>query len=168
MCLPSAPKQAAPPPLPDIPQAPTEVSPGVLAAKKRARTQAASQAGFASTIVTGGRGVTEFAGTADPSLIGSRAESQPGVKRTTTTTKTTAKPATPATPPTPAGNNLGGIPEDMLAELRRRFGKIGSPSVGVGGASNVTGSARGTFTTGGGSSLVSSGGGGGGRRGRRF
>ncbi len=57
MCIPSAPDIPPPPAPPEIPQAPTEVNPAVLAARKTARAGAAAQSGFASTILTGGRGV---------------------------------------------------------------------------------------------------------------
>jgi uncharacterized membrane protein YgcG len=57
MCIPSAPDIPPPPAPPEIPQAPTEVNPAVLAARKTARTTSAAQSGFASTILTGGRGV---------------------------------------------------------------------------------------------------------------
>lgn len=53
MCLAGSPKIPPPPPPPEIPQAPTEANPFVLAARRNARSQALSQSGFQSTILSG-------------------------------------------------------------------------------------------------------------------
>lgn len=76
MCVPKAPSIPPPPAAPEIPRAPTEVDPSILAARNRSRRQAQAASGFASTILTGGRGVLEGAETAELSLLGGRGASQ--------------------------------------------------------------------------------------------
>jgi len=135
MCIPKAPKIQPPPPAPELPQAPSEVNPSILAARRRARQQAAASAGFRSTILTSGRGVTSGAQTADPSLIGIRAESR-GSR-------------------VGSGAVTGGPPitDDEQADVSRAnrpfIGRRGKPSIRLGASAGGSGS------------VVSGGGGGG-------
>lgn len=169
MCVASAPNIPPPPPPPAIPQAPTEVNPSVAAARNRARVQAAASSGFQSTILTSGRGVTSAAGTAAPTLFGSRSQSQgssvgrsgvgrSGVGRSGAPAAAPGPTAAPSsTQPILAPGLDPGFDEDFFRRGGRQFGRL-ARSKGISSGSLIGGS--GTLTSGGGTSLVTSGGGG--------